>query len=117
MGPYTAAAVDMHDFWDRLADWSEETFGPRSHRGPVGPLEHLTKEADEARVESDPERRKEEIADCLFLVFDAAQRAGMSYAELGRVAHAKLRKNAARTWPDWRTADPNKAIEHVRTGE
>lgn len=27
---------------------------------------------------------------------------------------AKQEKNEARTWPDWRTADPNKAIEHVR---
>ena len=29
--------------------------------------------------------------------------------------HAKQLKNENRTWPDWRTADPNKAIEHVRT--
>lgn len=115
-GPYTTAAVDMLDFWERLAEWSEQTFGPRSHRGPLGPLEHLAKEAVEARDEADPGKRKEEIADCLFLVFDAAQRAGMSYAELTAVAKAKLRKNAAREWPDWRAADPNRAIEHVRKG-
>jgi hypothetical protein len=30
---------------------------------------------------------------------------------------AKQDKNAARDWPDWRTMDPNKAIEHVRTPE
>ena len=28
---------------------------------------------------------------------------------------AKQVKNEARTWPDWRTADPNKAIEHDRS--
>ena len=26
----------------------------------------------------------------------------------------KQARNEARTWPDWRTADPNKAIEHDR---
>lgn len=26
----------------------------------------------------------------------------------------KQGKNEIRDWPDWRTADPNKAIEHVR---
>lgn len=31
--------------------------------------------------------------------------------------HEKQRRNEARTWPDWRGADPDKAIEHVRTGE
>jgi hypothetical protein len=28
---------------------------------------------------------------------------------------AKQGKNELRDWPDWRTADPDKAIEHVRT--
>jgi hypothetical protein len=27
---------------------------------------------------------------------------------------AKLAKNEKREWPDWRTADPNGPIEHVR---
>jgi len=26
----------------------------------------------------------------------------------------KVAKNKARQWPDWRTLDPNKAIEHTR---
>ena len=28
---------------------------------------------------------------------------------------AKQTKNELRKWPDWRTADPNKAIEHDRS--
>lgn len=27
---------------------------------------------------------------------------------------AKHAKNEARRWPDWRTVDPDKAIEHIR---
>lgn len=29
----------------------------------------------------------------------------------------KQGRNELRTWPDWRTADPSKAIEHDRSGE
>ncbi|MEI4273909.1 hypothetical protein TEK04_19485 [Klenkia sp. LSe6-5] len=33
-------------------------------------------------------------------------------------AHPPVRlSNEARSWPDWRTADPSKAIEHDRSGE
>ena len=28
---------------------------------------------------------------------------------------ALAERNEAREWPDWRTADPNKAVEHVRS--
>ena len=124
MGPYTASAVDMLDFFERQRDWSYETFGPTSFKGPCGPLDHLRKEAEEAYREAhkathlEPgwslEKVKEEIIDCLFLVFDAAHRAGMSYADISRVAMEKLRKNKARTWPDWRGTDPDRAVEHVR---
>ena len=127
IGSYTAAAIDMLDFFERRQEWSFETFGPPSHRGPCGPLEHLIKEASEALEEAKKatdllpgwshERLSEEIIDCLFLVFDAADRAGMTYAEMSRTGMAKLRKNQARTWPDWRGADPNKAIEHDRSAE
>lgn len=115
MGPLTMAAVDMLDFFERQRDWSHETFGPPTFKGPKGPLDHLKKEAAEAYDETDEEKRKVEIVDCLFLVFDAAHRAGMSYADISRIAMAKLRKNQARTWPDWRGTDPDKAIEHDRT--
>ena len=30
---------------------------------------------------------------------------------------AKQARNEARVWPDWRTADPDKAIEHDRSKE
>ncbi len=117
MGPFTAAAVDMLDFFARQKEWSYETFGPPSFKGPKGPLDHLQKEAKEAYEETDPEKQKVEIIDCLFLVFDAAHRAGMSYTDMSRIAMEKLRVNKARKWKDWRGTDPDKCIEHDRTGE
>lgn len=102
-------------FWEAQKAWSKETFGPKEHRGPAGPLDHLQKEAEEAATETDPEALKEELADCLFLIIDAAWRAGISRNELIVAAFAKLEKNKQRTWPDWRTADPNKAVEHDRS--
>lgn len=123
MGPYTASAIDMLEFFERQRDWSHETFGPPSFKGPKGPLDHLKKEAGEAWDAFDEafgnptkfDAAKVEIIDCLFLVFDAAHRAGMSYADISRIAMEKLRKNKARMWPDWRGTDPDKAIEHDRT--
>lgn len=117
MGPYTLSAVDMLDFFERQREWSHEQFGPPSFKGPLGPLNHLAKEVQEAIAETDEDKRKEEIIDCLFLVFDACHRAGMSYSEMSRVAMAKLRKNMTRKWPDWRGTNPDQPIEHDRTGE
>lgn len=107
----------MLSFFEKQRDWSYETFGPPSFKGPKGPLAHLKKEAEEAREEVDPEKRKVEIVDCLFLVFDAAHRSGMSYVDLIRGAFAKLEVNKKRTWPDWRGTNPDNPIEHVRDGE
>lgn len=109
------ASLLMRIFWRNLEVWSKATFGPREHRGPVGPLQHLGLEAIEAAQETDEARRREEIADCLFLVFDAAQRAGMSFRDLVTECEKKLEKNKARTWPDWRGKDPNTPIEHDRS--
>ena len=33
----------------------------------------------------------------------------------GVAIKAKQARNEARTWPDWRTASPDKAIEHDRS--
>lgn len=114
LGSYTLAAIDMRDFFERQRRWSYETFGPRSHRGPAGPLRHLVKEAAEALEADSHDKQWEEIADCLFLVFDAAHRAGMTYANLTFAAMDKLNKNQSRKWPDWRTVPADQPIEHVR---
>lgn len=102
--------------------WSARTFGPLSHRGPLGPLKHLKKEVDEAveaftSVGCPHNRLVEEYADLFFLVVDAVWRSGISPVEFRQALTAKLDKNRRRTWPDWTTKDANDAIEHDRSGE
>ncbi|WP_052245139.1 dATP/dGTP pyrophosphohydrolase domain-containing protein [Halocynthiibacter namhaensis] len=75
----------MKDIYTAHAEWSEKTFG--SDRGPLGPLKHLIKEAEEAaECPEDPH----EFADCIFLVFDAARRAGHDYDALAQAMLEKL---------------------------
>jgi hypothetical protein len=108
--------------------WSARTFGPQSHRGPMGPLKHLKKEVEEALNSvattvnaASPqdaadcrEIQIEELADCFFLVVDAVWRSGVSPVEFRQALTTKLIKNRNRAWPDWREKDANDAIEHVR---
>ena len=41
-------------------------------------------------------------------------RTGATPEQIIEAVVAKQVRNEGRLWPDWRTADPNKAIEHVR---
>lgn len=95
-------------FWDDQAEWSRATFGADHERDHIGPLKHLAKEAVEAQVRP-PDHV--EIADCLFLVFDAARRSGMTLETLIAIAERKLLVNKARRWQ--RPTDDN-PVEHVR---
>ena|SRR5271157_239384 len=103
-------------FWDEQAAWSQATFGIDLERGPLGALKHLEKEAREAQAEV-PLRHissielKEEIADCLFLTFDAARRSKMTLDTLLDIAFAKLAKNKKRVWGKPISDEP---VEHVR---
>ena len=110
----TRDAVEMFNFFQALTEWSKATFGDRDFRGSAGPLEHLIKEAEEAFTEADPHKRRVEIVDCLFLVFDAAWREGMTYGELARECFAKLAINRVRKWGK---PKPSGASEHIREGE
>ena len=73
----------------------------------LGPLKHLEKEAREAQEALDPV----EIADCLFLVFDAARRRGLTLDQLLDVAEWKLEVNKMRKWNKPTSVEP---VEHVR---
>ncbi|WP_425330533.1 dATP/dGTP pyrophosphohydrolase domain-containing protein [Mycobacteroides abscessus] len=48
------------------------------------------------------------------MAFDGAWRAGWEPQQILDAIVAKQSRNEQREWPDWRTADPEKAIEHVR---
>lgn len=97
-------------------DWSIATFGPGLRT--KGVVDHIKKELNE--ILSDPEDMDEWV-DVLILAFDGAQRlaleTGRPVQEIIDRFHVKQLKNRSRKWPDWRTADPDKAIEHDRTGE
>ncbi|WP_085122276.1 dATP/dGTP pyrophosphohydrolase domain-containing protein [Mycolicibacterium canariasense] len=104
-----AAAIDA-DHLDRQRAWSENTFGPYPRL--AGVVDHIRKELIEV-VDSDNDLS--EWVDVIMLAFDGACGTGASSQEIIDAIAAKLEVNEARTWPDWRTADRTKAIEHVRT--
>ena len=93
----------------RQRAFSLQTFGP----GPrtAGICDHMRKELRE--IEEDPDNL-EEWVDAILLAFDGAWRTGASPVEIVSAIEAKMSKNEARAWPDWRTVDTDKAIEHFR---
>jgi hypothetical protein len=93
----------------RQREFSERTFGPglRTH----GVLDHIRKELNE--IERNP-TDLDEWVDVIILSCDGAWRAGYSPEQIAAALSAKLAKNEKRKWPDWRSADDNKAIEHIR---
>jgi hypothetical protein len=101
---------NMVEHLRRQYNWSERTFGPGDRT--QGVIDHIRKELIE--IESDPSDISEWI-DVVILALDGARRSGASPEQIVAALVAKQAKNEQRKWPDWRTADPNKAIEHVRT--
>lgn len=105
---------DLEDFWIAQADWSRATFGSDQERGPMGPVKHLQKEVLETLHElenGDLFQAKLELVDCLFLVFDAARRAGYSVTTLTQAAFEKLDINKSM---EWVKQDSNEPMEHKR---
>jgi hypothetical protein len=106
---YLTTGEKVERFWKEHAVWSQETFGADHERGPIGALKHLAKEALEAQAKP---HDIEEYADCLFLTFDAARRAGLSLNGLIDTAFVKLEKNRKRIWA--KPTNSDEPIEHVR---
>lgn len=98
------------EYLARQLAFSLETFGPGTRL--LGVLDHIRKELVEVQAEP---LDVEEWADLLILAFDGVLRQGFTPAQVIQAVRAKHRKNELRKWPDWRTADCDKAIEHVRT--
>jgi hypothetical protein len=103
---------DLISHLTRQKDFSFETFGP----GPrtQGVIDHIRKELKE--IEANPKDLKEWV-DVILLALDGAWRAGYDPVQIAAMIDEIQTRNENRKWPDWRTADPNKAIEHDRTGE
>lgn len=96
-------------YLERQLGFSLRTFGPGART--QGVLDHINKELKE--IEDDPSDM-EEWADLVILAFDGALRYGHDPQDLIDTIINKHIKNESRNWPDWRTADRNKAIEHIR---
>jgi hypothetical protein len=95
-------------------------------------VDHIRREISELLDES-PETRHEEWVDVAILALDGLWRSvAHESGEFGpdeiiltssvalRVEaeiEKKLRLNESRQWPDWRTAAPDRAIEHVREND
>lgn len=96
----------------RQITFSQKTFGPGARH--QGVIDHIRKELLE--IEANPTDLEEWI-DVVMLAFDGAWRAGFTAYQISDQLMAKLEKNEKREWPDWRTSDPDKAIEHIRTNK
>lgn len=93
----------------RQRAFSIATFGPGARTNGV--CDHIAKEIAEIKAAPDD---VEEWVDLILLSLDGAWRAGFTPEQIAEAMEAKQSKNENRVWPDWRTADPEKAIEHVK---
>ena len=87
------------------AEWSQATFG---NVGPVGPLNHLSKEALEAATEPGD---LSEWADMQFLLWDAQRRAGITDEQITQAMIEKLAVNKQRSWPEPKDGEPRLHIK------
>lgn len=128
--------MDMHHHLIRQAAFSRATFGPGART--IGVCDHIRKELAEVALvyenndglpEAGPDTSVHmdaaaEWTDVAILGLDGLTRAIWTAHpdwDAHRVAlqactmiAEKQGKNERREWPDWRTADPDKAIEHKR---
>lgn len=96
----------------RQIAFSSNTFGPGARTSGV--CDHIRKELLEVEESGGS---LEEWVDVVILALDGAWRSGATPQQIADAIESKQTKNEGRKWPDWRTADPTKAIEHDRTGE
>ena len=96
----------------RQRKFSIKTFGPGARS--KGVIDHIRKELIE--IEQAPNDLSEWV-DVILLAIDGAHRAGHSPEEIAEGVDGKQTKNEKRNWPDWRTTNPDAAIEHVREND
>jgi len=102
--------MDLIKHLTRHKEFSEKTFGPGNRT--LGLCNHIAKELEE--IKSSPFDLMEWI-DVVILGFDGAWRAGFTPEEIAKALEVKQSINKEREWPDWRTAESGKPIEHIRT--
>ena len=100
---------DFISFVLRHKNWADKTFG--INRGVLGRIKHIEKELIE--LKNNP-NGPEEWIDILMLTLDGLGLIGLSPENILEELYSKLEKCKNRKWPDWKSADPNKPIEHIR---
>lgn len=108
--PLGPEPFDFAAHLQRQREFSERTFGPGARA--KGVVAHIRKELLE--IEATPDDLTEWI-DVAILALDGAWRTGATPQQIIDALMAKQSKNESRTWPDWRTMDPDGAIEHDRS--
>jgi hypothetical protein len=108
-GDTIVAVFDLVAHLHRQRRFSRRVFGPGQRT--LGILDHLRKELRE--IETTP-RDLVEWIDVMILALDGAWRAGYAPEAIAAALAAKQAENERRVWPDWRTANPDHAIEHTR---
>lgn len=108
--PNEVSTFDLITHLNRQKEFSEKTFGPGMRT--AGVIDHIRKELEE--VSATP-NDLEEWVDLVLLSFDGAWRSGHTPEQIAAGIETKQTKNEGRTWPDWRTADPDKGIQHVKS--
>lgn len=111
-----APAFDLVQHLHRQVEFSARTFGPGQRT--AGVCDHIRKELAEVQADAAAGvHTLPEWVDVIILALDGAWRSGATPEQIVAAIVAKQAKNEGRRWPDWRTADPNKAIEHDRSEE
>lgn len=102
-------AFDLIAHIRRQMAFSERTFGPGVRVAAT--VDHIRRELVEVEAEAGP---LVEWVDVILLALDGCWRSGATPEQIASAIAAKQAHNEGRRWPDWRKADPGKAIEHVR---
>lgn len=108
----SATDISMQMLIKRQIEFSVKTFGPPNNN-VWGIIDHICKEIDEVLLTEGKDL--EEWIDIIILAIDGAWRAGFTPEQIVQALVDKQDKNERRKWPDWRTAEPGKAIEHIKT--
>ena len=115
--------MTLEEIIRRQRAFSSATFGPGARTN--GLIEHIRKELVEIEDAADAKGRTAEWIDVLMLAVDGLWRSKVEEGADWWIAPEqivqelvnKIDINEQRKWPDWRSADPEKAIEHIREGE
>lgn len=116
--------MNLEEHLKRQIAFSKGAFGPGERR--AGIIDHIRKELVEVEATDGPDPH--EWVDVVILALDGLTRSlAAVYGSKTHKAHtdfiakeaaglivAKQGLNEDRTWPDWRTAAPDRAIEHDR---